>query len=112
MTEITIRPAPGTWSVRAMGAVILESDNALELTEGSHPPVIYFPREDVPMAFFEQSATTSHCPHKGDATYYTLHGKSGPIADAAWSYESPKEAVAQIAGHLAFYTDKVAVEHI
>lgn len=111
-SQITIRPAPGTWSVRAMGAVIVESSNALELLEGSADPVIYFPRADIAMAFLEQTATTSHCPYKGDATYFTIQGKSGPIADAAWSYEAPIEAAADIAGYVAFYPAKVAIEHI
>ena len=53
--HITIHPAEGTWVVRADGAVIAESRNALELTEGSYPPVIYFPPGDVAMAFLEPS---------------------------------------------------------
>ncbi|MEY1555983.1 DUF427 domain-containing protein [Yoonia sp. R2331] len=110
--HIKIRPATGTWVVRAAGAVIGESTRALELTEGDYPPVIYFPREDIAMAFLDPSDTTSTCPFKGAATYFTLVAKSGPIADAAWSYEAPKDAVAQIKDHLAFYTTKVAVEEV
>ena len=45
--HITIRPAPGNWTVRAGGAVLGESTNALELQEGDYPPVIYFPRYDI-----------------------------------------------------------------
>ncbi|MFT6784951.1 MAG: hypothetical protein ACJATG_000945, partial [Dinoroseobacter sp.] len=48
-THIRIMRAQGTWSVRSGGAVLVESANALELTEGSYPPAIYFPREDVGM---------------------------------------------------------------
>ncbi len=110
--HIKIRPASGTWVVRAAGAVIGESTKALELTEGDYPPVIYFPRDDIAMAFLDPSDTTSTCPYKGDARYFTLVAKSGPIADAAWSYEDPKEGVAAIKDHLAFYTTKVAVEEV
>jgi len=110
--HITIRPASGTWVVRAAGAVIGETKNALELTEGDYPAVIYFPREDIAMAFLDPSDTTSHCPHKGDASYYAIEAKSGTIADAAWSYEGPKDAVAAIKDHLAFYHEKVAVEEV
>lgn len=110
--HIKIRPATGTWVVRAAGAVLGESSNALELTEGAYPPVIYFPRADVSMAFFEQSDTTSVCPHKGSAIHFNLEAKSGTWTDAAWSYEDPKEAVAAIAGYMAFYTQKVAVEQL
>lgn len=110
--HIKIRPAAGTWTVRAAGAVLGETDAALELSEGDYPEVIYFPREDVSMAFFETSDTLSTCPHKGQATHYNLIAKSGTFADAAWSYEDPKEAVSEIEGYLAFYTTKVAVEQL
>ena len=110
--HIKIRKAAGTWVVRAGGAVLGESKNAIELSEGSYAPVIYFPRADIAMALLEPSAKTSHCPHKGDASYFDIAAKSGLIADAAWSYESPLPEVAEIAGHLAFYTDKVTVEQL
>ena len=111
--HIKIRPASGTWVVRAAGAVIGESKAALELTEGDYTPVIYFPRADIAMAFLDASDTTSHCPHKGDAAYYSIIAKSGEIKDAAWSYENPKADVAAIKDHLAFYVnDDVTVERL
>lgn len=109
---ITIRPATGTWVIRAAGAVLGESSKALELVEGNSPPVIYFPRADISMAFFDPSATTSSCPYKGKASYYNLVAKSGTVTDAAWSYEDPKEGVEAIAGYLSFYSNKVAVEQL
>ena len=110
--HIRIREAKGTWVVRAGGAVIGESRRALELTEGSHAPVIYFPRDDIAMAFLDRSAKQTVCPHKGAASYYTIMAKSGPIADAAWSYESPVDGMEAIQGHIAFYPDKVTVERL
>ncbi len=111
--HIKIRPAEGTWTVRAGGAVLGESANALELSEGDYPAVIYFPRDDIAMEFLDTSDKSTHCPHKGDASYFSIVTKSTVLQDAAWSYESPKGGVAEIAGHLAFYTsDKVAVEQI
>ena len=109
---ITIRRASGTWSVRAAGAVLAETENALELTEGTYPPVIYFPREDVSMAFFDTSDAVSTCPHKGSATHYNFVAKSGTFENVAWSYEDPKDEVAEIKGYLAFYPNKVAVEQL
>lgn len=105
-----IEKVEGVCVARAADAVVAESRNALALYEGSHPPVIYFPRDDVSMEFFEPSETRTLCPHKGEATHYTLIGESERLADAAWSYENPLEAVAQIAGHIAFYPDKVVIE--
>lgn len=112
MAYIEITPAEGTWVVRAQGAVIAETSRALSLQEGSHPAAIYIPREDIAMTFLEPSDTTSTCPHKGAATYFSIAGKSSLIEDAAWSYETPNEGVEAIAGHLAFYPGKVTVEQI
>ena len=110
--HITLTKATDTYSIRAAGAVLGESANVIVLKEGDMAPVLYVPRADLAMAFFDQTDHTTHCPHKGDASYFTLQAKSGPIANAAWSYETPKEGLEAIAGHLAFYTDKVTVEKI
>ncbi|MGR3485183.1 MAG: DUF427 domain-containing protein [Paracoccaceae bacterium] len=110
--HITIRPATGTWVVRTRGAVIGESASALEMTEGDYPPVIYFPRADLAMAFLEPSETRSTCPYKGEAAHFDVVAKSGTLKDAAWSYEDPKDGVAEIAGYVAFYPNEVAVEKL
>ena len=76
-------------------------------------PVIYFPREDVAMALLERSDSTTHCPHKGDANYYSYAGAAGSIQDVAWTYEDVVNPDAKaIEGHLAFYGSKVTVEQI
>ncbi len=112
-SHIRIRRAPGKWVVRTGGAVLGESEAALELSEGDYPPVIYFPRDDIAMAFLDRSDKTTHCPHKGDASYFTIVTRSERIEDAVWSYETPLEAMDRIAGHLAFRTsDKVTVEQL
>ncbi|MBZ0127904.1 MAG: DUF427 domain-containing protein [Rhodobacteraceae bacterium] len=110
--HITIRKAKGTWVVRAGGAVLAESRNALEVLEGDYPGVIYFPRADIGMEFLEKTEHSTHCPHKGQASYYAIHTKSQVIANAGWSYETPVASVSEIAGHLAFYADKVTVEQM
>jgi uncharacterized protein (DUF427 family) len=107
--HIKIRQAPGTYVIRADGALIGESSRALELSEGSSPPVIYVPREDVAMALLDASDRKSTCPWKGQASYYSIVTGSRILKDAVWSYETPKDDMAQIAGHLAFYTDRVTV---
>ncbi|QYX55857.1 DUF427 domain-containing protein [Roseovarius sp. SCSIO 43702] len=113
MTKITIRNAPGKWVVRAGGAVLGETDNALELTEGEYPPVIYFPRGDIAMAFLDANAHATQCPHKGTASYYDIVTKSQTLENAAWSYEDPLENVARIKDHLAFHPgDYVTVEQV
>jgi len=108
--HIKITKADGTFSIRAAGAVLGESANVLTLHEGDMDPVHYVPREDLAMAFFDKTDHSTHCPHKGDATYYTLQAKSGPIVNAAWSYDAPLDGVKEIPGHLPFNSEKVTVE--
>ncbi len=63
--HIHIRHAEGTWTVRAGGAILGETTRALELTEGDYPPVIYFPREDIAMAFLDKSEPHLDLPVEG-----------------------------------------------
>ena len=110
---ITIRPTNGVWTVRAGGAVLAESRNALELTEGDLAPVIYFPRGDVAMAFLDTSDHSTTCPHKGVASYFDIVSKSTTLKNAVWSYEAPLDDVAEIKEHLAFNEqDGVTVEQV
>ena len=86
------------------GELIADSRDAVAMEEGSYPVVYYIPRKDVRMERLARTAHTTHCPHKGDASYYSI--QDGP-ANAVWSYEQPKEEMLSIMGLLAFYPDKV-----
>lgn len=108
--KFTIAPAAGVHVVRAGGAIIGETSRALILHENGYDPVVYFPREDAGMEFLDPSDTRTTCPHKGEATHYHIAAKSGPIKDAAWSYETPMDGAGAIAGYVAFYSDKATVE--
>ncbi len=113
MTDITIRAAAGNWSVRAGGAILAESRNALELSEPGYPDIIYFPREDIAMAFLDKTEHVTTCNKKGDASYFSIVTKSTTLENAAWSYEAPKEGMERIKDHVAFYaTDFVTIEQI
>jgi uncharacterized protein (DUF427 family) len=112
-SKIRIRKAPGVWTVRSGGAVLGESSNALELSEDGHEPVIYFPRGDIAMALLDRTDKTTHCPHKGDATFFSIVNMSTVTENAVWSYESPNEDVAEIKDHLAFVlSESVKVEQL
>lgn len=111
--NMTIRNAEGTWVVRAGGAVLGETRNALELSEDGLAPVMYFPRKDIAMAFLDKTEKVTHCPKKGDATHYSIVTKSTTLVDSAWSYEAPFEAAESIKDYLAFYaSDLLAVERL
>lgn len=107
---ITVTPTSGHVTVRIGGEVIADTGNALTLQESNHPAVQYIPMTDVRSELLTRTATTSYCPFKGDAAYYTVTTAAGQaVADAIWTYEQPFPAVAAIAGHLAFYPDKADI---
>lgn len=101
---IDIAPTRGRVTVRRNGTVIAESDRALTLKEASYPAVQYIPRDDVRMDLMTRSVHSTHCPYKGDAAYFNLQGAD---ENTVWTYETPYPAVAAIAGHIAFYPNKV-----
>jgi uncharacterized protein (DUF427 family) len=106
---ITIEPT-GVRVVARVGAhVIADTSRALTLREANYPPVQYIPLGDVDPALLASSATHTYCPYKGDASYYSVDLAADALVDAVWTYPEPYEAVADIAGHVAFYTDKVDV---
>jgi len=77
------------------------------LRETTYKPALYIPREDTDMSLLERSAQATHCPYKGDAAYYSIRVGDRLAQDAAWTYERPFPAVADIGGRLAFYRDRV-----
>jgi uncharacterized protein (DUF427 family) len=109
---ITIEPAAKRWRARFGGHVIADSADALILREADYPARIYFPREDAAMAYMSRTQRSTHCPYKGDASYFTIL-MDGRFADnAVWSYETPFPAMDAIAGRLSFYPDMVEVYEV
>jgi uncharacterized protein (DUF427 family) len=104
----TVRTRPTTAHVVVTlgGEVLADSRRAVALEETGHRTRYYLPREDVRMEILTPSATTSHCPFKGDATYFSAAGAK----DAFWVYEAPSEEDAlPIAGRLAPWPGRVDV---
>ncbi|MBV7671140.1 DUF427 domain-containing protein [Streptomyces halstedii] len=101
--RITVEP--GTEHVRAVrdGRVLAESRRPLVLRETGCPPRYYLPPEDVRTELLTPSGTRTHCPFKGDASYWSVPGAT----DAVWAYPKPKEQVAGIRGHYCFYDTEV-----
>ena len=98
--------------VRVGDEIIAESTQALILHEGRYPEVLYVPREDLRMQTLSRSDHSTHCPFKGDATYFDFIGAGTPVAQIAWSYEDPFDQMSEIRDHLAFYADRVQIERL
>ena len=104
---ITITPNPEHVVVRVAGKVVADTRRALTLQEAAYPAVQYIPIEDVDHSLLQASDTTTSCPYKGDATYYSIPDGGQTSVDAIWVYTDPHEAVAEIRNHVAFYPDRV-----
>ena len=105
--QITIAPNPNRVIVRLDGAIIADSSRALVMRAPGTPDQHYIPREDVDMTRLSRTAHVTHCPYKGDASYWTIRGKGREVENGVWSYEAPFDAMAPIGGYLAFYQDRV-----
>ena len=100
---ITIEHNPRRVRVRAGGTLIADTSAALTLREANYSPVHYIPRADADMAQLRRSDHSSYCPYKGEAAYFDIVALGERGTNAVWTYERPYPAVAEIAGHLAFY---------
>ncbi len=104
---ITVSPEAARVIVRVGDRVVADTTGALALREANYPPVHYIPLSDVDPAVLRASDTTTHCPYKGDASYYGLVVDGTELPDAVWTYRAPYPAVSEIAGHVAFYPGTV-----
>lgn len=103
-SHIVTRPAGVRVRVTFKGEVLADTLEAIEMKEGSYPAVLYIPRKDVKMDRLVRSSHRTHCPFKGDASYFSL--ANGP-ENAVWSYEQPYDEMQEIKDLLAFYPGKV-----
>jgi uncharacterized protein (DUF427 family) len=107
---ITVEPTGSRVVVRVGGKVVADSDSALTLQESTYPAVQYIPMADLDQSVLRRTGTSTYCPFKGDASYYSVETPDGQIVeDVIWTYEQPHPAVAEIAGHVAFYADRAEV---
>ncbi len=104
---ITIEPNPNRVQVTFNGTIIADTGRALVLREGPLPPAQYIPREDVKMSFLRPTSHSTHCPFKGDASYFTVSVDGRTAENAVWTYKAPLLAVADIKDYVAFYPEKM-----
>lgn len=108
--EHRVAVAPEAKRVRVTfdGELVADTKDAIRLEEATYPAVYYVPRKDVKMERLTPTEHHTHCPFKGDASYFTLAGaRTAP--NAVWSYEKPYDEVMTIKDHLAFYPDKTSI---
>lgn len=104
---ITVTPNPARIVVTVAGKVVADTTRALTLQESTYPAVQYIPLADVDRSLLERTSTSTYCPYKGDASYYSIPAGGERSTDAIWVYEQPHDAVREIRDHVAFYPDRV-----
>ena len=106
--EIRFEPSARRVRVELNGKWLADSARALVLHETRLPPAYYFPREDVQLGLLEKSPLVTHCPFKGDASYWSVRAAGSVAKDAAWSYEEPYADAAPIRGFISFNPERIS----
>lgn len=110
--RITLERYRGEVKILLDGVPLASSSHALVMRESGYAPVYYFPRGDVQMALLMRTGHSTYCPHKGQASYWTIKSGEKVMENAAWSYESPYDAVLAIKGCIAFHGHGLDIQHV
>ena len=108
--SVDLQPQNVHIRVLAGSTVIADTQQPIAVRESRHHPVWYLPMADVDQTLIEATETSTYCPFKGHASYWTLRGSDGALEDAMWSYLDPYDECLLLAGYVAFYTDRVDMQ--
>lgn len=105
--RVDIEPCTLRVRVRFGGETVADSARALVVRETGYGPVHYFPVADVAMERLHETDRVTRCPYKGEASYWTVAAGGRKAENAAWGYRRPIPAAAALAGHIAFYAERM-----
>lgn len=108
--RVDVRPSSRRVRVSVQGQLVAESSDAVVVSETGLANRWYLPPADVRTDLFTRSATSTHCPYKGQSTYWSFTGGDEPVVDVAWSYDEPFDEARRVAGHVCFDGDDVTIE--
>ncbi len=108
-SEPPLRFEPSPRRVRALfaGAAVVDSKQVMLLHEAKHLPVYYFPVEDLRSDLIVPSGHRTHCPLKGDASYWSIEVGDRTAENAVWAYQEPLQGAEFLRGYVAFYWNEM-----
>jgi uncharacterized protein (DUF427 family) len=105
--RVDLHPDSRHVRVSFAGTVIADSTSSLRCEETGHGPVHYIPAKDMRLDLLKKTEHTSYCPFKGTASYWTIDAGGKSAENAIWGYENPYDETARLAGHYAFYGNRI-----
>jgi uncharacterized protein (DUF427 family) len=105
--RVDLHPDGRRVRVTYAGAVVADTTSALRVEETGHGPVMYIPKKDMRLDLMKKTEHTTYCPFKGTASYWTLSLGGNNSENAIWGYETPYDEMTGLAGHYAFYGNRV-----
>lgn len=106
---VEIHPCDNDIKIEISNALIAKFNGALVLHEGQYEPVFYFQKTALPDAMLQQSAHTTYCPFKGEASYYHLIHDGKKYENAVWYYPTPFDEALAIKDYIAIYPNMAKV---
>lgn len=108
--KVEIIPIKQKLQVSFAGQVLAQTVAAVEVLESRHARVVYFPFKDLDQRYLTGTDLSTHCPFKGDASYWHVHANGEQSDNCLWAYLQPFDQVAGLAGYAAFYSDRVDIQ--
>jgi len=106
-SRVDVRPSSRRVQVTLNGETIADTRRGMFLFETGHPTRYYIPQQDVRMELLTRSPSSTVCPYKGTASYWSARVGDRTVEDVAWAYLDPLPDCPRIAGYLCFYPDKL-----
>ncbi len=107
--RVAVRRSAGRFTVQLGGRLLADSENVLIVEESGYGAVVYFPPQDVSLDLLSATDSRTTCPFKGEASYFSAEDAT---RDIAWRYPVTYDEVSAIAGHVAFYTDRIQLSEV
>lgn len=105
--KILFSPFPRRIRAKFGGETLVDTDNAMLLHESNILPVLYVPVADVRFDLLTKTELSTHCPFKGDASYWTISAGGRTSENSVWGYETPMDGAGWLEGYVAMYWDHI-----